>query len=60
MKKITEAELIDAMKARDAGEYPDLREREFKNMDLKTSSFFRHEDPESSEFFLKLEKEKNI
>ena len=31
-----------------------------KNMDLKTSSFFRHEDPESSEFFLKLEKEKNI
>ena len=34
MKKITEAELIDAMKARDAGEYPDLREREFKNMDL--------------------------
>lgn len=31
-----------------------------KNMDLKTSSFFRHEDSESSEFFLKLEKEKNI
>lgn len=31
-----------------------------KNMDLKTSSFFRHEDHESSEFFLKLEKEKNI
>ena len=31
-----------------------------KNMDLKTSSFFRHEDPESSEFFIKLDKEKNI
>ena len=34
MKKITEAELLDAMKARDTGEYPDLREREFENMDL--------------------------
>ena len=31
-----------------------------KEMNTETSSFFRHEDPESSEFFLKLEKEKNI
>lgn len=31
-----------------------------KEMNTETSSFLRHEDAESSEFFLKLEKEKNI
>lgn len=31
-----------------------------KEMNTKTSSFFRHEDAETSEFILNLEKEKNI
>lgn len=38
----------------------DEERKNIKEMNTETSSFLRHEDAESSEFFLKLEKEKNI